>query len=289
MDLLELGAALSAGRARLQPVDVGLPAGSRRRVPGLRREEVAMLAGISVDYLIRLEQGRGPRPSGQVLGALARALQLTSDERDRLYRLAGSEPPSQGRIDSLVRRSTLRLLQRLVDLPAMVIDAKGDLLAWNDLALALIGDVTALSHEQRNFNRLAFSPPGDAPRRVVYDTSDDRDQAAAEHVSDLRAVAAKYPDDPDLARLIDDLQRHSPTFARLWDEGRVELRRSSVKTFDHPDVGRLTLDCDVTILPDTDQRLIIYSAEPDSPDWSALGLLRVVGIENLAPTDATDD
>jgi transcriptional regulator with XRE-family HTH domain len=285
MDLAELGSVLSAGRSRLQPADVGLPAGNRRRVPGLRREEVAMLAGMSVDYLVRLEQGRGSRPSGQVLGALARTLRLTVDERDRLYRLAGSEPPARDRIDNLVRRSTMRLLQRLTDLPAMVIDAKGDLLAWNDLALALIGDVTALSHQERNFNRLAFSEHGDLTRRVVYDSPEQRERAVAKIVSDLRATAAKYPNDPDLSELIDDLRQQSRIFTRLWDEGRVEMRRASVKTFDHPDTGRLTLDCDVAILPDSDQRLIIYSAEPGTSDWSALELLRVIGVQRLAPSN----
>lgn len=243
-----------------------------------------MLAGISVDYLIRLEQGRGSCPSAQVLGALARALQLTVDERDRLYRLAGFEPPARDRIDNLVRRSTMRLLHRLTDLPALVTDARGDLLAWNDLALALIGDLTALPHRQRNLYRLAFSRQEGVPRRVVYDTPEQRHQAAAELVGDLRATAAKYPNDTDLSELVDDLRHQSATFARLWNEGRVDRRRASVKTFDHPAVGRLTLDCDVAILPDSDQRFIIYSAEPGTSDWSTLEVLRVIGVERLAPS-----
>lgn len=240
-----------------------------------------MVAGISVDYLVRLEQGRGPKPSGQVLGALARALQLTPDERDQIYRLAGSEPPANGRIDMFVRPSTQRLLQRMVDLPAMVLSAKGDLLAWNDIALALIGDITALPHEDRNLARFAFLSPDGMPARVVYDSAEARDLAAEQAVGDLRATAAKYPDDPELRALLADLQTGSSTFARLWDEGRVAMRRSAKKSFNHPAIGRLALDCDVAILPDTDQRLVVYSAEPGTQDAEALDLLRVVGVQEL--------
>jgi len=281
VDREELASTLSAARARLQPPDVGLPAGPRRRVPGLRREEVALLAGISVDYLIRLEQGRGPRPSTQVLAALARALRLTADERDHLFHLAGAEAPRPGRIDGFVRPSTLRLLSRISDLPAMVIDAKGDLLAWNDLALALIGDLTPLPAGQRNFARLGFL--GDQrQRRVVYDSPADSERAAIETVADLRVTAARYPDDPDVAALIGELRAGSRDFVRLWDDGRVEMRRASVKTFDHPIVGRLTLECDLAILPDSDQRLIVYSAEPGTSAAETLALLRVIGIQDLS-------
>lgn len=285
MNRQEFGSALAVARARIQPTDVGLPGGFRRRVPGLRREEVALLAGISVDYVVRLEQGRGPQPSGQVLAALARALQLTTDQRDQLYRLAGNAPPTGERIDGLVRPATQRLLQRLVDLPAMVLDAKGDLLAWNNIALALIGDVTALPHNQRNFARLAFLGPADTTSPVVYDTEADRQQAATDTVADIRAAAAKYPDDPGLRQLVDDLCTGSPDFARLWDEGHVGMRRSALKTFDHPTVGRLTLDCDVAILPDTDQRLIVYSAEPGTAAAAALELLGVVGLQRIGESN----
>lgn len=238
-----------------------------------------MLAGISVDYVVRLEQGRGPRPSVQVLQALARTLRLTPDERDHLFHLSGTEPPTPEQIDTYVRPSTQRLLHRITDLPAMVIDAKGDLLAWNDLALALLGDVTALPSGQRNFARLAFLSA--SPPRVVYDSGADAERAEEQTVADLRAAAARYPDDRDLVSLIEDLRRDSTTFERLWNQTRVATRRSSTKTFDHPEVGRITLDCDVAVLPDTDQRLIVYSAEPHTPDAEALDLLRVVGVQSM--------
>jgi transcriptional regulator with XRE-family HTH domain len=140
MDRTELGTFLRQARARVAPSDVGLPAGQRRRVEGLRREEVAQLASVSVDHLTRLEQGRGSGVSEGVLISLARTLQLTDDERTHLFHLAGVSPPQAGRIDGVVRASTMRILERLGDLPVLVLDAKGDVLAWNDLAAALLGD-----------------------------------------------------------------------------------------------------------------------------------------------------
>ncbi len=278
MDRDGLATALVAARDRLQPADVGLPAGSRRRVPGLRREEVAALAGISVDYLVRLEQGRGPRPSAQVVTALSRALRLSRDQRDHLHHLAGIDPPRPGRIDDVVRPGTLRVLDRLADLPAMVLDAKGDVLAWNDLALALVGDLTAWPGARPNIARIQFLG---GPGRVVHT---DEGAALAATVADLRAVSARYPDDPDLAALLTDLRRGSDRFADLWDAGHVEVLREATKTFEHPVVGRLTLDCDVLALPDADQRVIVYSAAPGTRDAEALDLLRVVGVQDLEGT-----
>jgi transcriptional regulator with XRE-family HTH domain len=277
MDRATLGSTLAAARARVTPAEAGLPAGPRRRVTGLRREEVALLAGISVDYLVRLEQGRGPHPSEQVLAALARALRLTADERDHLFALAGARPPLPGHIDGTVRPSTLRLLDRMTDLPVMVLDAKGDLLAWNAMAIALHGDFTALPPEQRNIIRRQFLGPGG---RVIH--GDDGDLGSkAESVADLRAVAARYPGDPGLRRLLDALNT-SELFRRLWAEGRVASRRSSSKTVAHPELGRITLDCDVLLLPEADQRMVVYSAANGTPAGEALALLRVLGVQDMA-------
>lgn len=278
VDRPALADALRAARSRVQPRDAGLPAGIRRRVPGLRREEVAQLAGLSVDYLTRLEQGRGPTPSGQVLGSLARALRLTDDERDHLFHLAGSAPPRPGLIDGVVRPATLRLMDRLTDLPALVLDAKGDILAWNGLATALLGDFSAWPPPTRNVVWRRFL--GDGGR--VARGPEEAERTAAQAAAELRAVVAKYPDDPGLQRLLTDLQAQSPQFARLWEQRRVAERRSDTKTVDHPELGPVTLDCDVLILPGTDQRLVVYSAAPGTPAAEALAVLRVVGLQSLA-------
>lgn len=277
MDRSALAAALVAARRRLKPADVGLVHGGRRRVVGLRREEVALLAGISVDYLVRLEQGRGPVPSTPVVGALARALRLGDDERAHLFLVAGADPPRPGRIDHVVRPSTLRLIDRLADLPVLVLDAKRDLIGWNPMALALLGDLTAVAPEERNLLRFQFL--GDGPGRL--DPSEDRDRLAVESVQDLRLAAARYPDDPGLQRLLADLRAGSPRFVELWDEGRVAARRVSRKAFVHPDVGPLTLDCDVLNLPDADQQLVVYSAAEGSDAAAALAVLRVVGLQTM--------
>jgi transcriptional regulator with XRE-family HTH domain len=278
VDRRSFAAALKGYRARMSPADVGLPAGTRRRVAGLRREEVALLAGISVDYLVRLEQARGPTPSDLVLTALARALRLSDDERDHLFHLAGSAPPRPGHIVSIPRASTLRLLDRIGDLPAVLLDAKGDVLAWNALAAALLGDFSAWPAAHRNIVWQRFLGEGG---RVAPDPDEDVVSAAT-----LRLTAARYPDDPGLCRLVDELRSGSPRFARLWDEGAVAERRSSRKTVVHPQLGGLDLDCDALHLPDVDQRLIVYSAAPGTPEAEALALLRVVGLQDLedAPT-----
>jgi transcriptional regulator with XRE-family HTH domain len=279
VDRTGLADLLRAARGRLRPEDVGLPAGTRRRVPGLRREEVAQLAGLSVDYLTRLEQGRGPTPSDQVIGALARALRLGRDERAALFHLAGSSPPRPGEIDGVVRPATLRLMDRLVDLPALVLDAKGDILAWNALAAALLGDFSAWPPPTRNINWRRFLGGGG---RVAHEPGEHA-RAGAEAVGSLRAAAARYPDDPGLRRLLDELRAGSPDFVRLWDEGRVSERRSDAKTVQHPELGPIPLDCDLLILPDTDQRLIVYSAAPGSPAAEALAMLRVLGTQAFSP------
>jgi transcriptional regulator with XRE-family HTH domain len=284
MDRAALADALRLARSRRTPQEVGLPAGTRRRVPGLRREEVAQLAGMSVDYLVRLEQGRGPHPSDQVLGALARALRLTDAERDQLFHLAGSAPPRPGTIDSVVRAATLRLMDRLTDLPALVLDAKGDLLAWNPLATALLGDFSAWPPRARNILWQRFL--GDGGRVSTAGSAGppgEADRTALQGVADLRAVVARYPDDPGVRRLLAELRAGSPEFVRLWESGEVGERRADTKTVDHPELGPITLDCDLLLLPGADQRLVVYSAAPGTPAAEALAVLRVVGVQQLTP------
>ncbi|MGW6622912.1 helix-turn-helix transcriptional regulator [Nocardia sp. NPDC055002] len=279
MDRAELATVLRTARSRLTPADAGLPGGSRRQVPGLRREEVASLAGVSVDYIVRLEQGRGPKPSEQVLGALTRALRLTDVDRDLVFRLAGSEPPQAGRIPMVIRPSVLRLLDRLADLPVLVLSAKSDVLAWNPLSAALLGDFSAIPVAQRNIMWQRFL--GTGMGRVVM-TPEEADSNAAACVGCLRAVKATYPDDPGLTRLLTEIRTGSPEFESLWQAGRSSAMHSLTKTIAHPHLGALTLDCDAMHVPDTDQTIIIYSAAPHTHTATALDLLRVTGLESFA-------
>ncbi|WP_461003815.1 helix-turn-helix transcriptional regulator [Streptomonospora sediminis] len=279
MDRLELARVLKAARARIAPAEAGLPAGPRRRVPGLRREEVAQLAGLSVDYVVRLEQGRGPQPSTQVLTALTRALRLETDERDQVFRLAGSAPPLAGRIDMSVRPSVLRLLQRLTDLPVLVLSAKGDVLEQNLMADALVGNLSRLPGLQRNIVWQRFF--GTGAERVVL-SPEEAETTTQQAVGSLRTALSRYPDDPELRSLLDELLAGSERFRGIWEEGRSVVRRSMHKTVDHPDLGTLVLDCDTLLLPDTDQQLIVYSAAAGTREASALDLLRVTGTQQMS-------
>lgn len=283
----ELAAVLRRARERVRPEHVGLPAGRNRRTPGLRREEVAMLAGISVDYVVRLEQGRGPVPSLQVLGALARALRLDDDARDELFHLAGSTPPGPGRIQMHVRPSVLRLIDRFADLPAIVLSAKGDVLAWNAMSSALHGDWSALAPQRRNLHRLLFLPDAnEPPRSSVGTTAEERRSTVVHLVAGLRAARARYPDDLELSMLLADLRSGSEEFANLWATEQAGGWRSLRKTVVHPTLGALVLDCETLQVPDADQVVIVYSAAPGSPEADALALLRVVGTQAMEPSEA---
>ncbi len=280
----ELAAVLRRARSRVTPEQAGLPAGRNRRVAGLRREEVALLAGISVDYVVRIEQGRSSRPSDQVLTSLARALRLSPDERDELFHLAGTPPPAPGRIDMHVRPSVLRLIDRFTDLPTIVLSAKGDVLAWNPMASALHGDWSALAPDRRNINRLRFLPDASDPKRsAVAQTPAERSSTAIQAVQALRAATARYTDDPDLRRLLAELRAGSAEFARLWDERGAATWRHHRKTIEHPLVGTLTLDCDTLHVPDADQAVVVYSAAPGTPQHEKLALLGVIGTQDLSP------
>jgi transcriptional regulator with XRE-family HTH domain len=267
----ELAKALKRARDRVRPEDVGLPPGLHRRVPGLRREELAMLAGISVDYVVRLEQARGPQPSTQVLGSLCRALRLDSDERDHVFQLAGAAPPQAGLIDLHVRPGVLRLIDRFTDLPAMVLSAKGDVLAWNAMSSALHGDWSVLRPERRSQPRLRFLPDAsEPPRTVVAGTDEERAITSSQAVANLRTAVGRYPDDPGLQRLLEDLRRGSGEFRELWEDTDAGAWRSHTKRLAHPTLGELTLECDTLHVPDADQLLVVYSAAPGTPEAESL-------------------
>ncbi|RVU19189.1 XRE family transcriptional regulator [Streptomyces antnestii] len=275
MNRAELADFLRRGRARLDPSDVGLSAGARRRTPGLRREEVAQLAGMSVDYYTRLEQRRGPHPSRQMLTALARALRLTDAERDHLFHLAGQEPPRRGASSGHVRPGLLMILDRLHDLPASVLSDWGEVLAQNTMGVALTGE-----HVGTNLIRRWFTDPA---ARALF-PADNHEAHGRAHVAGLRAVAAARPDDPGPAALVTELRAASGEFEAMWQSHDVVVRRPSPKRFMHPVVGVLDLDCEVLVGDGHDQLLIVHSARPGTETYERLELLRVIGVQDLSPS-----
>ncbi|BCB81259.1 helix-turn-helix transcriptional regulator [Phytohabitans flavus] len=276
MDRRQLADYLRSRRACVSPEDVGLPAGPRRRTPGLRREEVARLAGISVDYYARLEQARGPRPSRQVLSALARALRLYDAERAHLYHLVGEIPAHPSGPSPDVPAGVIHLINRLDDTPAYVIDAKYEILAWNSTAAALLGDPDTWPPGRRNMIWNVFGGEISAIALADPDTSAFADECVAE----LRAAAGQYPDDPGIHGLIARLRAASPEFVRRWEQQRVCVRHgTTVKRVRHPVVGELELECETLNIAGHGQRLIIYSAAPGSRTAEALKLLAVVGTQ----------
>lgn len=278
MDTGELADFLRARRERLRPEDVGLPSGPRRRTPGLRREEVSVLANISTEYYVRLEQARAPRPSGEVLAGIARALRLTDAESDHLHVLAGTAPLATARLHRRdVRPSILALLDRLPLTAGIVMSAAFEVLAWNDLAAALMTDFAPLSPEDRNLARRAFLAPSEALFNVG-DGAEFREHCAME----LRSAVARYPDDPAIARLVSDLLAGSAEFARLWARHDVAAAPMLTKTFLHPDVGPITVDCDALALTDQDQHLVLYTAAAGTADAEKLALLGVIGAGQFA-------
>lgn len=279
VDSRELGAFLRSRRERISPSDVGLPVGARRRTPGLRRDEVAQLAFISTEYYTRLEQARSPHPSREVLTGLARALRLTDAEGDHLHRLAGIEPAAAPGPPRVVRQSILDLLRRLPNAAAIVTSATYEVLAWNDLACALMEDFSALSRRDRNLARRAFLGPHPDGRRL-YGVSD-ADEFARTCALQLRTAVARYPDDPETTQLIAELHTGSAEFAALWDAHDVCARPTLCKTFTHPTVGPISVNCDSLDVADRDQRVVIYTAEPGSRSEEAMRLLSVVGTQRM--------
>ena len=274
----ELGAALRAWRDRLTPADAGLAAHGPRRAPGLRREELALLAGMSADYITRLEQGRASAPSVQVLTALARALRLTDAEREHLFVLAGQPLPGPGIMPAHLTPGLQRLLDQLSGIPVSVNDASWTLLAWNPLWAALVGDPAGSRGRDRNVLWRYFTG---APGRVTH-TPEDEPRFEASAVADLRAAAARYTRDAGLRRLVADLREASPRFARLWDSREVGTHERDHKTVHHPELGPITVDCDVLSVPAVDLRVVAFTAAPGSADADKLRLLAVLGTQDLA-------
>jgi transcriptional regulator with XRE-family HTH domain len=273
----ELGTALRAWRDRLRPDEVGLPSGGRRRSPGLRREELAGLAGVSVDYLVRLEQGRASNPSTQVLASLARALRLTETERDLLYACAGTAPPTASVVSRHISPGLHRILDRLADTPVGVYTASWELVLANPLWQALFGEPERPAGRERNLIWRYFTDEHSSVAR----TSEEYGRFARTMVSDLHDAAARYADDRELRAMIADLQARSDWFAQLWNAYTVTRQVSDRKTILSPIVGPVTVDCDILTAPDTDLRIVVYTARPGSEDASKLDLLRVAGLQRI--------
>ncbi|WP_326670403.1 MULTISPECIES: helix-turn-helix transcriptional regulator [unclassified Streptomyces] len=264
----DLGDFLRSRRARIQPEDVGLNSYGRRRVPGLRREEVAQLAGVSVDYYIRLEQGRGPSVSDAVLDAIARVLRLDGTEHAYLRTVA--RPAARKAAPSAAQRVRpgLRLLLDTLDrAPAFVLGRRMDVLAWNALADALVG-FSRMAAGERNMPRQTFLEPA---ARELYP---DWPAVAAETVAYLRLDAGLHPDDKQLATLVGELSMKSEEFRRLWADHQVKAKTYGVKRIDHPVVGGLTLPYETLGVPgDPGQSLVVYTPEPGSETAERVALL----------------
>jgi transcriptional regulator with XRE-family HTH domain len=278
VDKQELGDFLRSRRERLQPVDVGLPSGARRRTPGLRREEVAVLAHISIEYYTRLEQARAPRPSSEVLAGITEALLLTEAETVHLHELAGTVRKRTARHDRSVRASMTALVQRLPGTVGFVLSAAFEVLVWNDLATAVLGDLSEVSPAERNLARRAFLP--DVARRTGADAAD-MTEFRHHVVAGLRTAVVRYPTDPLVQDLVAELRANSVDFARLWQRHDVQAKPVITKTFRHPGIGSITVDCETLLLPDRDQQLVLYTAVPGSRDAESLELLRMVVSESL--------
>ena len=272
----ELSEFLRTRRARLKPQDVGLPdLGRHRRVPGLRREELAQLAGVSVAYYTRLEQGDGRNVSAEVLDAIAHALRLSDAEHAHLTHLAKPKDRPGARRQQV--RGTLRTLLEAMDgVPAVVVGRRSDILAWNRLAAALFGDWARLPVQERNWARLVFQRP--EYRDLIVDWK----QKAIDTVSQLRLDAGTHPNDPLLSALVGELCVKNEEFRQLWATHNVKEQCHGIQRLRHPLVGELDLRLDTFLLADDhEQALLTYHAEPGSPSAEGLRLLASWG------TDAT--
>ncbi|MHA6626226.1 helix-turn-helix transcriptional regulator [Pseudonocardia sichuanensis] len=271
----ELADFLRRRREALRPEQVPAHASGRRarRTPGLRREEVAERAAVSHSYYERLEQARGPRPSPQVLAALGTALRLTAAEREYLARLAGQTAPSTDGDRAPVPADARRMLHRLGPVPAYLVDERGDVVAWNAAAVALIIDFARLPVEERNTVRLSVRLGGS----LCSSPAGEEDGFARQAAADLRASSARRPADRALGELVDEYAAHSPQFAAAWRSHDVRPVPTLRKHLHHPELGELELDRQTLLVPGTDLRLVLYTADPGSPSATALARLGASG------------
>ncbi|MFF0575905.1 helix-turn-helix transcriptional regulator [Streptosporangium saharense] len=277
MDRSALADFLRRRREALQPRDVGLPTGARRRAPGLRREEVAALAAMSADYYTRLEQRRGPQPSEQMLASLARALRLTTDERDYLFRVAGHNPPAAVSAAAHVAPALLRVLDRLDDTPALILSNLGEPLVQNRMADALFGDA---SHHTGLARSEAYRWFTDPSARSRY-PEEDHDRHSRTQVANLRAAYGSMGPRSRAGELVRALRKASTEFAELWERHEVARRFEDHKTLIHPELGPIELDCQVLFTEDQSQALLVLTAPPHTEAHEKLRLLSVLGHQHF--------
>ena len=278
MDRAQLADFLRRRREALQPEDVGLSRGSRRRTDGLRREEVAALCDMSVDYYSRLEQARGPQPSEQMLAAIARGLRLTLDERDHLFRLGGHNAPVRALRSEHISPGLMRVLDRLQDTPAQVISELGEILLQTAPARALFGDERQLSGMSRSIVYRWFTDP-DA--RAVY-PAEDHPTHSRNFTADLRTAYAKYGASSRVGGIVEALQDESPEFAELWATHDVNSVHSYEKRLQNPEVGVITAQCQLLHDHEQGQSLLVYTATPGTDSYQKLQLLSVIGVQRIA-------
>lgn len=274
MDRAQLADFLRTRRGALQPEDVGLPRGPRRRTRGLRREEVAALCGMSTDYYSRMEQQRGPQPSEPMLAAMARGLHLSLDERDHLFRIAGHNTPVRAHRTDHVTPGLMRILDRLDDTPAQVMSGLGETLLQTRLAVALVGDETHYAGPARSQVYRWFTDPH---ARRIYPEADHA-QHSRFFTSELRGAYSRIGADPRAGRMVEALLEQSEEFAALWGAHEISVRRrDDSKRILHPGLGILELHCQVLYDADQSQVVLVYTATPGTESHGKLQLLSVVG------------
>ncbi|MER7040825.1 helix-turn-helix transcriptional regulator [Streptomyces microflavus] len=272
-----LAAFLRHRRELLQPEDVGLPRGQRRRTGGLRREEVAVLCHMSTDYYARLERERGPQPSEQMIASIAQGLHLSLEERDHLFRLSGHTPPVRGTTGEHINPGLLRILDRLDDTPAEIVTELGETLRQSPLGVALTGDTTLHTGLARSIGYRWFTDPA---TRSLY-VADDHDFLSRMFASGLRELATLRGAGSRAAYCAELLLDRSEEFRRLWDRHEVGIRPHEVKRFIHPEVGVLELNCQRLLDPDQSHSLLVYTAAPGSESYERLQLLSVIGSQAM--------
>lgn len=277
VDRAQLADFLRTRREALQPEDVGLPRGSRRRTGGLRREEVAALCGMSADYYSRIEQQRGPHPSEQMLAAIARGLHLSLDERDHLFRIAGHLAPQRVHRGHHISPGTMRILDRLADTPAQVMSSLGETLLQTRPAVALLGDESRWTGMARSMVYRWYTEP-DA--RLIY-PEEDHAMHGRIFTGQLRVAYAREGKGSRAAELVDSLLAASPEFAAVWAEHDISTLYRERKRFSHPQLGLLELHCQTLVDPEQSQVLLVFTAAPGTESYEKLQLLSVVGDQRV--------